>query len=49
MTREVMFNGQDLTRADQKRLSKQHEEIKKLMLDGKWRTLRDIAGGAEVS
>jgi len=45
MTRKVMFNGQELTREDQKRLSKQHEEIKKLMLDGKWRTLRDIAGG----
>jgi len=45
MTREVMFNGQELTRDDHKRLSKQHEEIKKLMLDGNWRTLREIAGG----
>lgn len=42
MTQEVMFNGQDLTKDDHKRLARQHEDIKNLMLDGNWRTLREI-------
>ena len=39
-----MFNGPEFkTAQDFKRLNKQHERIKSLMLDGKWRTLSEIA------
>jgi hypothetical protein len=36
------FNGPDLGSDDEKRLSKQHERIRDLMLDGQWRTLPEI-------
>jgi hypothetical protein len=38
------FSGSDYQPAfDFKRLRKQHENIRDLMLDGHWRTLREIA------
>jgi len=37
------FNGPDyIPKLDQKRLSNQHEQIKNLMIDHKWRTLGEI-------
>lgn len=38
------FNGEEYkTKADHKRLTRQHFRIKMLMLDGKWRTLDQIS------
>ncbi len=38
------FNGSDYdSKKDQARLSKQHERIRDLMVDGHWRTLDEIA------
>ena len=38
------FAGPDyIAKLDQKRLTGQHERIKNLMLDGRWRTLPEIA------
>ena len=38
-----MFNGSDYVPArDDVRLTGQHERIRDLMLDGKWRTLQEI-------
>jgi len=37
------FNGSDYSpKHDHKRLTGQHERIKELMIDGKWRTLNEI-------
>lgn len=42
--RELRFNGSDFDQAvDGPRLSRQHERIRALMLDGRWRTLDEIA------
>ena len=39
-----MFNGPDYTPVlDRKRLTKQHEVIRELMIDGVWRSLSEIA------
>ena len=39
----MRFNGPDYTPSlDKKRLTKQHEVIKDLMLNGPWRTLQEI-------
>lgn len=37
------FPGSNVTTADQPRLVRQHERIRDLMLDGRWRTLSEIA------
>lgn len=38
------FNGSDYSpEFDNQRLGKQHERIKSVMVDGKWRTLAEIA------
>jgi len=43
MNQAVKFDGDGLTAADERRLSKQLEAVKRLMLDGRWRTLAHIA------
>jgi DNA-binding transcriptional regulator GbsR (MarR family) len=43
MTNQLPFVGSGYVEAfDQKRLTKQYEVIRDLMLDGKWRTLTEI-------
>jgi len=37
------FDGPEYRPEDHGRLSKQHDRIKDLMLDGEWRTLEEIA------
>ncbi len=38
------FNGPEYdTKHDRERLTRQHERIRDLMVDGKWRTLAEIA------
>lgn len=45
MNESPHFNGPEyVTKKDHIRLGKQHERIKALMLDGKWRTLEEISG-----
>jgi hypothetical protein len=40
----MRFNGPDYdVDLDRERLSRQHERIRDLMIDGAWRTLQDIA------
>lgn len=42
------FNGPEYkTTDDHKRLTKQHERIRDLMLDGEWRTLDEIASATK--
>ena len=41
-TKQPYFNGPEATEDDQPRLLTQHQIIKKLMLDGRWRTLPEI-------
>lgn len=44
MENKPRFNGPDYQpELDQKRLATQHEKIKKLVQDHKWRTLQEIA------
>lgn len=44
LTKEPRFNGSDyVRRRDNPRLVRQHERIRDLMLDGRWRTLDEIA------
>jgi|DEB0MinimDraft_3_1074331.scaffolds.fasta_scaffold01536_19 hypothetical protein len=38
-----LFDGPDLTPDDHTRLDGQHERIKRLMLDGQWRSLEAIS------
>lgn len=44
MIAKPQFSGPDVTPADAERLTSQLERVKRLMLDGQWRTLRHIAG-----
>ena len=44
--RELTFDGPDLTAADNKRLTGQLADVLRVVRDGQWRTLREIANAA---